>query len=216
MHIATFDLSITYLKRWHTLATVRKILDENKDTPLHYRTPRWLFYKYLAQHEERHERVLRWRRPLGAFDEKEMDVALPEDVEEPSEEAHTTPFGVLTRRPRAMRHVHTREAEHVFGAHVEWLLATQHTARFGKGKLDFESWLDFAEKTLEERRREPPLGQRDEFEGQMPPEAEIAVDLLAMFNSRKKLEMQKRAAVAYAAAAMAEDVRRAPLYKCLG
>ncbi|KAI0031165.1 hypothetical protein K488DRAFT_71641 [Vararia minispora EC-137] len=186
MHITTYNLSRTYLYRYKTLRTLRDLLEEREPVNVSSRTPKFYIRHYLDRaHDDKS--VFRWRRILGASDASSDEDSDDSDVSEPPTAAREYPIGVFTRRPRRPRKVHRSEAAHALGAHVEWLIAQAHAQTQGRPLIDFPSWLRFADETIE-RRRWGALGRRDDYDGEMPPENEIRVNLRALLESRGKLK----------------------------
>lgn len=136
MDIETYNLSRTFLFRYHTLRKMRDIL---KDVPASTCTPSWFINQYLLN--SAYPSHYRWQRinsldNIGSSDE---DTSMASGH---TSDAHP-PSDALTHRPRHLRIVHKNEVWSIFASHSKWIVSLIEKHKDLKDKVNTQSWNHF-------------------------------------------------------------------------
>jgi hypothetical protein len=148
MDVETYNLSRTYLFRYHTLRTLKDILKSSGcGVPASMCTPQWFLENYLLH--SAYPSYCRWQR-INSLDD--MDSS-GEGTCIASEHTSAAPpsSDAQTHRPRHLRTVHKNEVWSIFASHSRWILSCIHKGL--KGKVDISSWRIFLSQTPQLRQK---------------------------------------------------------------
>ena len=177
MDVETYQLSRTFLFRYHTLRTLRDILGNYKSgvTALDRRTPYWFLEQYF--HGSAYPRHRRWRR-INFVEDTESSDDGPVNVMRPT--------NAQTRRPRHLRVIHKNEVWSIFASHSEWIFSLVQEHKDLKGEADGYAWECFLaniprlrERSMSYKEVSGRWGLRDEQEESQAHEARPVVDTVA-------------------------------------
>lgn len=184
----TYELSRTFLHRYHTLHTLEELHGRDQSrTARNKRTPDWFASRYLHW-QSYAPPTSRWRRTYYLEDAVDSDSGsdiadidpeeyktkdcyrVPDEAKDPEDRARRA--GRQTRVPRRVRKPHRAEILFVFASHCEWIIMEQMKRQKHKRILDVDVWQKWRnEVVLKGRRvaraRRPRVkwGVRDEYDG---------------------------------------------------
>lgn len=184
----TYELSRTFLYRYHTLHTLEELHNRDQSrTPRNKRTPDWFASRYLHW-QSYAPPTSRWRRTYYLEDAVDSDSGsdivdidpeeyktkecyrVPDEAKDPEDRARRA--GRQTRVPRRVRKPHRAEILSVFASHCEWIIMEQMKRQKHKRILDVDIWQKWrnavvlkGRRVARARRPRVKWGVRDEYDG---------------------------------------------------
>jgi len=139
MDIETYKLSRTFLFRYHTLRTMRDILESaGGDVTAQKCTPQWFLEIYFLYYA--YPSCSKWKRTNFLEDVESSDEGTARAWELTSVQQ---PPDVQTHGPRHLRTVHRNEVWSIFASHSRWILSLAEKHKDLKGKVNTSSWRFF-------------------------------------------------------------------------
>jgi len=158
MDVETYNLSRTFLLRYHTLRTLRDILKSGHGVPATRCTPQWFLENYLLH--SAYPSHCRWQR-INSLDDMESSDEGTSIASEHTSAAHPS-SDAQTHRPRHLRTVHKNEVWSIFASHSKWILSLIEKHKDLKGKVNTQSWRLFLSQIPQLRQRA--ISDKDTFE----------------------------------------------------